>query len=59
MKRFSTQYFIKLKNDKNESRKAVQDFAPQQETLDFISQFARVYHAESELDPLFCGLILN
>ena len=32
---------------------------PRQRTLDFLSQFARVYHAEPVLKANFGGLILN
>ncbi|WP_280758094.1 MULTISPECIES: hypothetical protein [unclassified Parabacteroides] len=32
---------------------------PQKKTLDFLSQFARVYHAEPAMQEKLCGFVMN
>lgn len=58
MKRLSTLCMDDLKNktqrkSKNNSEK------PRKQTLDFLSQFARVYQAEPALKAEVCGYVLN
>lgn len=58
MKKVSTQCMNGLENKKNKSRKGKKS-TPRRQTLDFLSQFARVYHSEPALSPELCGLVMN
>ena len=58
MKRFSTQCMDGLK-DKTKKNRNEKKCAPSRRTLDFLSQFARSYHAEPALQPEFCGYVMN
>lgn len=58
MKRLSTQCMDKLENKKTQ-RGGESKSLPHQKTLDFLSQFARVYHAEPVLRTELCGYVLN
>lgn len=59
MKRLSTQCMDELENrtDKNRNEKKLS--MPNRKTLDFLTQFARVYHSEPALRPELCGLVMN
>ncbi|GAB6394337.1 MAG: hypothetical protein MdMp024_0649 [Bacteroidales bacterium] len=58
MKNFSTQCTDKV-TDSGKSREGGKA-GPCKQTLDFLKQFARVYHAEPALTPKsLCGFILN
>lgn len=59
MKRLSTQCMDDLGNKKNRSRNEKKRSMPRRQTLDFLSQFARVYHSEPAMHPELCGLVLN
>lgn len=58
MKRFSTHCMDELK-DKTKKNRNEKKSTPSQKTLDFLSQFARSYHAEPALQPEFCGYVMN
>lgn len=58
MKRFSTQCMDELK-DKTKRNRNGKKSIPSRQTLDFLSQFARSYHAEPALQPEFCGYVMN
>lgn len=45
--------------DKKKKIMHVKRTTPRKQTLDFLSQLARVYHSEPALSPEFCGLIIN
>ena len=55
MKKLST----RCVNETDRNRKEQAENGPCRQTLAFLTQFARVYHAEPVLRPEFCGLILN
>lgn len=57
MKRLSTQCMDDLRNrtKKNPKEKS----GPRKQTLDFLSQFARVYQAEPVNQPELCAYVLN
>ena len=55
MKKLST----RCVNETDRNRKEQAENGPCRQTLAFLTQFARVYHAEPVLPPEFCGLILN
>lgn len=58
MKRYSTQCIDKLedkvKKDRNEKKST-----PSKQTLDFLSQFARIYHAEPAMESELYGCVMN
>jgi hypothetical protein len=57
MKNFSTQCLNKMmEKDKKQDSKVNM---PRKQTLHFLTQFARVYHAEPMTDKALCGFILN
>lgn len=58
MKRLSTQCMNGTENKTDRNRKERKN-APRRQTLDFLSQFARVYHSEPVLQPELCGLVIN
>ena len=58
MKRFSTQCMDEFVN-KTEKAPCTQRSTPSRETLDFLTQFARAYHAEINIQENVCGLVLN
>lgn len=58
MKRFSTQCMEELENKTKKNRSGKKS-APSRRTIDFLSQFARSYHAEPALQPEFCGYVVN
>lgn len=58
MKRLSTHCMDGIENKKNKGRKREKS-APRKQTLDFLSQFARVYHSEPALSTELCGLVMN
>lgn len=57
MRKFSTRCMDKL--EKNADQTLLVDSQPKKNTLDFLRQFARVYQAESMLQPGLCGFVLN
>ena len=58
MKRFSTQCMDGLK-DKTKKNRNEKKSTPSKQTLDFLSQFARIYHAEPAMQPELCGYVMN
>ena len=58
MKRLSTPC---LKHSKRETKMDANEFRnqPRRQTLDFLTQFARVYQAEPVLCPELSGYVLN
>ena len=58
MKNNSTQCMDELKQQ-TEKRSAERRCAQRKQTLDFLTQFARVYQAEPALQPDLCGYVLN
>ena len=58
MKSFSTSFTNELGNKANK-KYSVKRSTPRRQTLDFISQFARVYHTETSLGSGLSGFILN
>lgn len=58
MKNFSTRCMNGIGDKTNESRKEGKSM-PCRQTLDFLTQFARVYHSEPMLHSELCSLILN
>ena len=58
MKRLSTQCMNEIENKTNRNRKERKTM-PRRQTLDFITQFARVYHSEPALRTELCGLVMN
>lgn len=58
MKRLSTQCMNELENKTDRNRKERKTM-PRRQTLDFLTQFARVYHSEPALCTEFCGLVMN
>lgn len=58
MKRLSTQCMNEIENKTNGNRKERRAM-PRRQTLDFLTQFARVYHSEPALRTEFCGLVMN
>lgn len=59
MKNFSTRCIKKRKEVIDEENKQDKSIGPKRQTLDFIKQFARVYHSENTLDIQLVGLVLN
>ncbi|MBP3517273.1 MAG: hypothetical protein J6K31_02470 [Parabacteroides sp.] len=58
MKRLSTQCMDEIENKTDGNRKE-RKTAPRRQTLDFLTQFARVYHSEPALRTEFCGFVMN
>lgn len=61
MKRLSTQCMNEIENKTNRNRKERKTM-PRRQTLDFLNfltQFARVYHSEPALRTELCGLVMN
>lgn len=50
-------FTLEKKNAKNSDRK--ESMQPKKSTLEFLKQFARVYHAEMQLDSTLRGIVLN
>jgi phosphoribosylformimino-5-aminoimidazole carboxamide ribonucleotide (ProFAR) isomerase len=57
MKNFSTQCVSKIMG--KTTRKNSMEEKPCKQTLNFLSQFARVYHAEPDIRKDLCGFVLN
>lgn len=57
MKNLSTQCMDNKSN--KEQRGYDKQTSPRKQTLDFLSQFARVYCSEKTLNAGHCGLVLN
>jgi hypothetical protein len=45
-------------NNKN-NISSIEKVAPEKQTIDFLSQFARVYYVEKKLNSKHYGLVLN
>lgn len=58
MKRFSTQCMNGLENKTKKNRNEKKS-TPSKQTLDFLSQFARIYHAEPAMQPELCDELRN
>ena len=58
MKRLSTQCMNGIENKTDINRKDRKS-SPRRQTLDFLTQFARVYHSEPALRTELCGLVMN
>lgn len=58
MKRLSTRCMNKIENKTERSQREIRTM-PRRQTLDFLTQFARVYHSEPVLRTEFCGLVIN
>lgn len=58
MKRLSTPSLNHSKRETEADAKALRT-RPRRQTLDFLSQFARVYQAEPALCPEMSGYVLN
>ena len=58
MKRLSTQCMNEIENKTDRNRKE-RKTTPHRQTLDFLTQFARVYHSEPALRTEFCGFVMN
>lgn len=58
MKRLFTQCMNEIENRTDRNRKE-RKTTPRRQTLDFLTQFARVYHSEPALRTEFCGLVMN
>ena len=58
MKRSSTQCMNETDN-KTKRKPEGRHSTPRKQTLDFLTQFARVYHAETALRTEFCGYVMN
>lgn len=57
MKRLSTRCMCKFGNIRKAPRQGKTE--PRKQTLDFLSQFARVYKAEPGLEQNICSYVLN
>lgn len=58
MKRFFTQCMNELE-DKAKKNRSGKKSTPSKQTLDFLSQFARIYHTEPALQTELCGYVMN
>ena len=58
MKRLSTQCMNEIENKTDRNRKE-RKTTPRRQTLDLLTQFARVYHSEPALRTEFCGFVMN
>jgi hypothetical protein len=58
MKIFFTRCMNKFTN-KTEPIQTTKKSTPQEKTLDFLMQFARVYHVEPTSRQGFCGFVMN
>jgi hypothetical protein len=45
--------------DKIEKKRDNIKCMPRKKTLDFLTQFARVYHVEPDVNKEFCGIVMN
>lgn len=59
MKKLSTQCMDELKDKTDKNRNEKKQSTPRTQTLDFLMQFARVYHSEPTLHPELCGVVMN
>ena len=59
MRKFSTQCMNDSTEGTKENSCKGRSIMPSRQTLDFLSQFARCYHAEPSLRPEFCGYVMN
>jgi hypothetical protein len=59
MRKLSTQCMNDLKNEMNRDRNEKRKSSPRKETLDFLSQFARVYQVVPAVMPELCGIVVN
>ncbi|RHJ84397.1 hypothetical protein [Parabacteroides sp. AM08-6] len=59
MKRLSTRCMNEFENRTNRNRNEKKKSMPRRQTLDFLTQFARVYHSEPVLHPELCGVVMN
>jgi hypothetical protein len=58
MKRFSTRCLDRFINE-TEQNQTTEKSIPQKKTLDFLMQFARVYHVEPDIKQELCGFVMN
>lgn len=58
MKKISTSCFSKIDHSLK-AQNAEVNVNPSRQTLDFLRQFARSYHAESSLDSSLCSFVMN
>lgn len=58
MKKISTPTINNIEN-RTENIRVTQKNMPSRKTLDFLTQFARVYHAEASLRADLCGFVMN
>lgn len=58
MKRLSTRCMQHLSSINNENPER-EESNPRQQTMDFLTQFARVYRAEPTLGDELCSFVLN
>ena len=58
MKRLSTQCMNEIENKTTRHRTEPKTM-PRRQTLDFLTQCARVYHSEPALRTELCGLVMN
>ena len=58
MKKLSTQCMNRRKDDLKKER-VFRQSVPQKQTLDFLRQFARVYHTEPVLCTDLCSYVIN
>lgn len=59
MKKLSTQRMNEFENKTDKNRNGKKKSQPCRQTLDFLMQFARVYHSEPILSPDLCGVVMN
>jgi hypothetical protein len=58
MKRLSTRCTDEFIN-KTEKNRYAEKRSPKKKTLDFLTGFARAYHAESGIQQGLCGIVIN
>lgn len=58
MKRLSTRCMTKIGNKRDKNQEGVNN-GPSRSTLNFLTQFARVYHTEPMLKHEMCEYVLN
>lgn len=59
MKNFSTRCLDEHNSKIEKNGDVDKSSSPRKKTLDFLTQFARVYHVEPELKESLCGLVMN
>ncbi len=59
MKKTSTSCISHPNADDSQSVSFIKGSSPKQQTIDFLKQFARSYHAEPALNSDLCGYFLN